>query len=154
MPTVERPDGVELHWEERGEGPSVVLIPNWWTSITNFGDLSEDLVQDHRLITYDPRGNGLSTRTGPYDAETDADDLEAVLEAAGGAAVSLSWGDGCLRSVRVAARRSELLGLVVAWGNPIGPRRSRTPSRWPPQTRSCPDSRSSRRRTFARPCER
>ena len=121
MPTLERPDGVELHWEMRGEGPGVALLPNWWTSIANFEEVREDLARDHRLITYDPRGNGDSTRTGPYDGETDAADLEAVLEVAGRAAVALSWGDAALRSVRVAARRPDLIGSVVAWANPIGP---------------------------------
>ena len=29
MPPLERPDGVELHWEEQGEGPLVVLAPYW-----------------------------------------------------------------------------------------------------------------------------
>jgi pimeloyl-ACP methyl ester carboxylesterase len=105
----------------RGEGPGVALLPNWWTSIANFEEVREDLARDHRLIAYDPRGNGASTRAGPYDGETDAADLEAVLELAGGAAVALSWGDAALRSVRVAARRPDLIGSVVAWGNPIGP---------------------------------
>ena len=32
------------------------------------------------MITYDARGNGDSTRTGPYDMATDVDDLLVLLE--------------------------------------------------------------------------
>jgi pimeloyl-ACP methyl ester carboxylesterase len=121
MPTLERPDGVELHWEMQGEGPAVALVPNWWGTAGNFEELCEDLLRDHRLIAYDPRGNGASSRAGPYDGETDAADFEAVLEAAGRVSVALGWGDGCLRAVRVAAARPDLVGSVLAWGNPVGP---------------------------------
>ena len=45
-------------------------------------------------MIYDPRGCGASTRQGPYDAETDAGDLLAVAEAAGGEALARRWDTG------------------------------------------------------------
>ena len=78
--------------------------------------LLSDLARDHRVVTWDARGTGQSTRTGPYDMETDCSDLVAILEAAGGDAVVLSTADGANRGVRVAARRRDLVAAVVALG--------------------------------------
>jgi pimeloyl-ACP methyl ester carboxylesterase len=121
MPYVTRPDGVDLAWEEQGEGPLIVLANQFFGRAETFAGLISDLVRDHRVVTYNIRGTGASTRRGPYDMETDTDDLAAVVEAAGGQAVAVAFADGCNRAVRVAARRPELLTAVVSpAGNPVG----------------------------------
>jgi pimeloyl-ACP methyl ester carboxylesterase len=65
-------------------------------------------------VVYDPRGYGGSTRRGPYDAATDAGDLEAVVAAAGRGAVAVAIGDGFNRVARVAAARRDLVSFVIA----------------------------------------
>jgi pimeloyl-ACP methyl ester carboxylesterase len=122
MPTLIRPDGAEIYWELRGQGPTVLLATNWWSPASNFEGLIADLTRDYTVAGYDPRGSGGSSRSGPYDPATDADDLAAVATELGGVAVCIGWGDGGLRGVRVAERGgSELVGSVVVWGNPLGP---------------------------------
>src|SRR5215210_2378428 len=76
--------------------------------------LLDDLASDHRVLVYHPRGAGESTRRGPYDVQTDLDDLEAIVEFAGGAAILLGVSDGNIRAVRLAARRPDLARAVVA----------------------------------------
>lgn len=116
MAQLERPDGVELHWEERGEGPLVVLAPHCWGHPGVYEALLSDLARDHRVVTWDARGTGGSTRAGPYDMETDSSDLEAILDEAGGAAVVICTADGANRGVRLAAGRPDLVAAVVALG--------------------------------------
>jgi pimeloyl-ACP methyl ester carboxylesterase len=116
MPHVERPDGVTIRWDERGHGPVVLLIHHVWTHPHSYEELLSDLARDHRVVTYDPRGSGQSTRRGPYDPRTDAGDLEAVAEACGGAAVAIAVGAGVNRAVRVATARPQLMGAVLAIG--------------------------------------
>jgi pimeloyl-ACP methyl ester carboxylesterase len=114
-PAIARPDGAEIHWEEQGEGPTVVLTHHTlWSYPAIYGDLIADLARDHRVIVYDPRGCGRSSRRGPYDADTDAGDLQAVAEVAGGAAVVVAIGDGVNRACRVAAHRPDLAGELIA----------------------------------------
>jgi pimeloyl-ACP methyl ester carboxylesterase len=121
VPFVSRPDGVKLAWEERGEGPLVVLANQFFGVAETFAELVADLTRDHRFVSYNLRGTGGSTRQGPYDFETDAADFEAVVEAAGEPAVVLAFADGCNRAVRVAARRPDLVPTVVSpGGNPVG----------------------------------
>jgi pimeloyl-ACP methyl ester carboxylesterase len=114
VPTVQRDDGIELYYEERGNGPAVVLVPyvnalpGVWTALT------EDLESDHRVVRYDGRGTGRSTRRGPYDPETGAGDLEAILDVAGGPAVLVAIADSILSAVRVGAQRPEAVSAVIA----------------------------------------
>jgi pimeloyl-ACP methyl ester carboxylesterase len=121
MALLSRPDGVKIHWEERGEGPLVVLATQFFGSPAVFEALISDLAADHRVVTYDLRGTGDSTREGPYDVATDAADLAALIENVGGPAVVIGWGDGCNRAVRVAAERPDIVGAIVTpGGNPVG----------------------------------
>lgn len=83
------PDGVHLAYIDSGEGPTVTVLPfhsahvvERWTGKVQW---ARPLVKHFRLVTYDSRGQGLSTRRleqAPTLPDYDAD-LEAVLEAAG-----------------------------------------------------------------------
>lgn len=120
MPRLERPDGVEIHWEEEGEGPLVVLSGYWSLHPSVFAPITEELHGDHRVVRYDDRGTGASTHAGPYDLETASGDLEAVAEAAGGSAVIIGVADGTQRAVKVGAARPDLVEAVVGLGVPMG----------------------------------
>jgi pimeloyl-ACP methyl ester carboxylesterase len=121
MPYLERPGGVKLHWEERGSGPLVVLAPYGNAHPSVYDPLETELSADHRVARYDDRGTGASDRTGPYDMETGAEDLEALIEEAGGPAVVIALADAVHRATRIAARRPDLVeALVVPGGSPAG----------------------------------
>jgi len=115
VPAVERPDGVQVHWETRGSGPLVLVVHQiLWSHPGVYEELIGDLARDHRVVTYDARGCGSSTRQRPYDADTDAADLLAVAEAAGGRAVALAVGYGFNLAARVAAARPDLIETVLS----------------------------------------
>jgi pimeloyl-ACP methyl ester carboxylesterase len=117
MPAVRRPDGVEIHWERQGRGPLVLVVHQiLWGYPAIYADLIADLARDHRVVTYDPRGCGQSSRRGPYDVQTDARDLLAVAEASGGQAVAFAVGYGYNLVARVAADRRDLISKVLAIG--------------------------------------
>jgi pimeloyl-ACP methyl ester carboxylesterase len=114
MPTLIRPGDIDIHWEAQGSGPTVVIVHQLlWSYPRVYADLIAELARDHTVVTYDPRGCGSSSRLGPYDTETDVADLEAVVEAAGGAAVALAVGYGYNLAARVAARRPDLISALV-----------------------------------------
>jgi pimeloyl-ACP methyl ester carboxylesterase len=121
MAALNRPGGVDIHWDERGEGPLVVFSMQFFGYPLVFEALIRDLAADHRVVLYDARGTGASTRRGPYDMETDAADLAAVVEAAGESALVIGMGDGCNRAVHVSADRPDLVSAVFTpGGNPVG----------------------------------
>jgi pimeloyl-ACP methyl ester carboxylesterase len=114
VPELKRADGVEVHWEEQGEGPTVFFahMP-WLTMPSRFDGLLTDLATDHRILTRDPRGVGQSSRGGPYDITTDADDMAALVEAVGPPAVIISADPA---SIKLAAERPELIEALVLLG--------------------------------------
>jgi pimeloyl-ACP methyl ester carboxylesterase len=121
MPTVKRPDGVEIHWEERGEGPLVVIAGYWSMYPPMFDHLTEELEPDHRVVLYHDRGTGKSTRQGPFDMDTSAEDLAAVIEAAGPPAVVICTADGANRAARVVTDSPDLIGAMICVGGaPVG----------------------------------
>jgi pimeloyl-ACP methyl ester carboxylesterase len=116
MASVQRPDGTDLHYDDRGEGPLVMLAPYWSGQPGVYAGFLSDLGRDHRVVTWDARGTGKSTRAGPYDVDTDCDDLEAILDHVGGAAAVVGVANGCNIVVHVAARRPDLIASVIAFG--------------------------------------
>ena len=77
----ENSNTIELHVEDHGSGPPVVLIHGWPLSGRSWEQQIGALVDaGHRVVTYDRRGFGLSSQPwGGYDYDTFAADLEAVL---------------------------------------------------------------------------
>lgn len=121
MPQLKRPDGAIIDWQERGEGPLIVMALQFFGGASVFPAMLDELAADHRVVTYDIRGVGASSPEGPYDQETDKQDLIALIEELGGPALLIPVGDGVNRSVRVAAERPELVVAVLSpGGNPVG----------------------------------
>ena len=127
MPSLQRPGGVQIHWEERGDGPLVLFLHHFFSHPAVYEGLCTELSRDHRVVTYDPRGTGHSTRKGPYEVRVDVEDLEALLDELGGDAVAVGLGDGRDRAARVAWSRPDLIRAVVGCdATPIGPVTSET----------------------------
>jgi pimeloyl-ACP methyl ester carboxylesterase len=124
VPDLDRDDGTTIHWEQRGEqGPLVVVASYWSMHPSVYDPVTTELEGDHRVVRYDDRHAGESTHVGPYDLETAAADMAAVIEAAGSPAVVVSQADGTNRAVRVMAERPELVTAIVANGGvPVGRR--------------------------------
>ena len=116
MPEIKAPDGVMLHWEECGSGPTVLLTPYWAMHPSVFNPIEEVLSEHFRVIRFDERGAGHSERVGPYDMATGTSDLEAVCEVAGPVDVALCLVDSPNRAVRVASSAPDLLRSVVCIG--------------------------------------
>jgi pimeloyl-ACP methyl ester carboxylesterase len=117
VPELKRPDGVEIHWEQQGDGSLVVLSPFWSHHPSAFENLISDLSGDHRVVRYDARGTGESTRVGPHDIETGATDLAAVIQTAGPPAVVITQADALNVALRVGARHPDLARTVLGVGN-------------------------------------
>ena len=121
MPQLTR-KGAVIHWEERGEGPGLFIAHSMISMPSDFDALLRQLARDHRVVTYDPRGAGKSSRTGPYDITTDAEDMAAVIEEAGHPVVAVALGYNPV-PLSVVTTRPELVEAVVLVGPPrIGSR--------------------------------
>jgi cation diffusion facilitator CzcD-associated flavoprotein CzcO/pimeloyl-ACP methyl ester carboxylesterase len=84
--TVTSADGTQLAVYQQGpaDAPTVVLVHGWTLAASVYASVAADLARDHRVISYDQRGHGGSTRPGDlgYTTGALAADLTAVLETA------------------------------------------------------------------------
>ncbi|MGR7001924.1 alpha/beta fold hydrolase [Yinghuangia aomiensis] len=83
---VETPDGVRLAAVEAGraDGPAVVLVHGYPDTKEIWGDVAARLADRFRIVAYDVRGAGESSRpdaTSAYVLQRLADDFEDVLDA-------------------------------------------------------------------------
>ena len=83
------PDGVKLAYAVSGDGPPLVMSATWLTHLeSQWGNLAWqpwlEAFSDHKLLSYDSRGCGLSERD-PEDLSFEAwiRDFEFVIDAAG-----------------------------------------------------------------------
>src|SRR3990170_8545915 len=89
-------DGVRIAYCVEGEGPALLICPQLWESfsvdhlVPDFEGLYRTLGEGRRTIRFDPRTVGLSQR-GVVDSSLEARvmDMEAVVDAAGAAEVSI-----------------------------------------------------------------
>jgi pimeloyl-ACP methyl ester carboxylesterase len=79
-------DGTEIAFDRTGDGPALVIVGGAWNDRRSATPLAELLAHGFTVHTYDRRGRGDSGFTEPYAVEREIEDLEAVIEAAGGRA--------------------------------------------------------------------
>ncbi len=82
MPHIETRDGVSLFYKDWGTGHPVVFVHGWPLNADMWEYQMAPLArQGLRCIAYDRRGFGRSEQpVGPYDYDTFADDLKALLD--------------------------------------------------------------------------
>ena len=115
-------EGVRIHYEVHGtREPTILLLPTWaivdsrhWKMQVPF------LARSHRVITFDPRGNGRSDRprdAAAYDEAAFAADIRAVLDATDtNRAVLASFCTGFIWALLFAAAEPQRVSGMVTIG--------------------------------------
>jgi pimeloyl-ACP methyl ester carboxylesterase len=115
---LERPDGTVLHVETSGPPGAlpVVLVHGWGVDNRAFYYTKRSLSARHRVVAWDLRGLGKSSRAGKNDYSLDAmaDDLSAVVDLAGAPAVIVGHSIGGMIVQTFARRHAERLASDVA----------------------------------------
>jgi pimeloyl-ACP methyl ester carboxylesterase len=132
----------------------VVFVPGWvshlevmW-ELPEFAHFLERLAAMGRLIMFDKRGTGLSDRVpGAPTLEERADDIVAVMDAAGSARAAIAaWGEGAGIAAMFAATYPERVVALVLGSLPVKTTGGAGPN-WPgsvPDPSSASAPRSSR----------
>ena len=106
MNSVISKDGTHIAYDKLGEGPPVVLVGGAFNTRTfgPNGGLVPLLAERFTVINYDRRGRGESTDTTPYAVEREIEDLEALIETAGGSAHVFGISSGAALALEAANR--------------------------------------------------
>ncbi len=115
--------GATLRYEVRGSGPSLLLIPGGAADSTIFAPIVRHLVDDHTVVTFDPRGIGRSTLTGAprqVAVETQADDVHRLLRAVGDEPVAVFGSSGgAITALELVTRHREQVHTLVVHEPPL-----------------------------------
>jgi pimeloyl-ACP methyl ester carboxylesterase len=118
--------GVSLAYQTFGAGDAdLVLAPGYISNLEanweepNFARFLERLASRFRVVLFDKRGTGLSDRLPAVTLEERADDVRAVMDAAGAErAALLGWSEGGSYCAFFAAREPERVSHLILYAAP------------------------------------
>jgi pimeloyl-ACP methyl ester carboxylesterase len=120
METVTSKDGTSIGFDRLGEGPPVVLVCGGSVSRMADSAIANELAKDFTVLNYDRRGRGDSGDTPPYAIEREVEDIEAVIEKAGGSAYLWGSSSGAALAL-IAAEQGVPVDKVALWEPPYIP---------------------------------
>ena len=106
MKTATSRDGTRIAYDELGAGPPLILVGGALNtrSFGPNGSLAPVLAERFTVIHYDRRGRGDSGDTPPWAVEREIEDLDALIEAAGGSACVYGISSGAGLALEAASR--------------------------------------------------
>lgn len=113
-------EGARVRYIDEGQGPAVVLIHGFASSLDAWGTVVPELVKHHRVIALDLKGFGWSSRPeGDYSPRAQAQLVMQLLDRLGvkeAAVVAHSWGSSvALALALMAPDRVSRIALYDAW---------------------------------------
>ncbi|MDX3526802.1 alpha/beta hydrolase [Streptomyces sp. ID05-39B] len=106
-------DGTVIAYEQQGTGPALVLVGGAFMTRGASAELAALLAEHCTVITYDRRGRGDSGDSPEYDVQREVEDLDALIEHAGGEAMVFGMSSGAVLALEAAARGSAVTRLAV-----------------------------------------
>lgn len=102
METVISRDGTEIAYKKQGSGPALIIVSSAAADHQDASPLAEHLTAQFTVYNYDRRGRGQSSDTAPYDVKREVEDIEALIEAAGGKACLFGSSSGAVLALEAA----------------------------------------------------
>src|SRR5438309_509563 len=116
MDTVRSKDGTRIAFDKQGDGPAVILVDGAMGTRSSGSkpELAKLLAQHFTVYSYDRRGRGDSGDTLPYAVDREIEDIEALIDDAGGAAYLFGHSSGaCLALEATVKLGSKVAGLAM-----------------------------------------
>ena len=97
MDQVRSKDGTPIAFDKQGQGPAVIFVNGALSTRSANVDLASRLAPHFTVYGYDRRGRGDSGDTQPYAVQREIEDIDAVIDMAGGSAYLYGHSSGgCL----------------------------------------------------------
>jgi len=106
---VTSPDGTPIAFDKTGRGPALILTGGAFQDRSGLAAHAALLSSHFTVYNYDRRGRGESGDHPPYAVEREIDDLDALIQAAGGSALLFGGSSGAVLALDAAA-----YGLPIA----------------------------------------
>lgn len=117
MNTVTSKDGTTIAFEQLGQGAPVILVDG--AMVHRGGQaLAAELAKAFTVILYDRRGRGDSSDTLPFAVEREIEDLEAVIDSAGGSAFVYGISSGGALAMQAAVQLGDKVKKLAIYEVP------------------------------------
>jgi len=113
LKTVTSKDGTTIAYEQSGTGPAIILVGALLSTHSDLAKLAALLAPNYTVINYDRRGRGQSTDTLPYAVQREVEDIEALIEEAGGSAHVYGISSGAVLALEAAAHGAAIQSLAL-----------------------------------------
>jgi pimeloyl-ACP methyl ester carboxylesterase len=118
--TLSSRDGTPIGYDSQGEGPALILVDGALTvhSSGSGSELAALLAPHFTVYGFDRRGRGESGDTLPYAVDREIDDIEAVIDRAGGPAFLYGHSSGGPLAMRAAIRLGGRVSKIAMYEPP------------------------------------
>src|SRR6266536_4532980 len=115
MSTTVSADGTKIGYTRAGSGPALVLVDGamCFRGSSPNDALAKELSPHFTVYNYDRRGRGESDDTQPYAVEREIEDIDALIQEAGGSAFVFGGSSGGVLTLDAAAHGSNITKLAI-----------------------------------------
>ena len=111
-------DGTRIAYDKAGSGPALILVGGALSDRKGGAELTQLLAPHFTVYTYDRRGRGDSTDTKPYSVKREIEDLEALIDKAGGSAFLYGKSSGAGLALLATAELGDKLKKLALYEAP------------------------------------
>jgi pimeloyl-ACP methyl ester carboxylesterase len=97
-------DGTRIAFDRSGHGQALILVGGALSDRSGWAPLAKLLAPRFTVFSFDRRGRGDSEDTSPYSVEREIEDLEAVIDEAGGPAFVHGQSSGAVLALEATAK--------------------------------------------------
>jgi pimeloyl-ACP methyl ester carboxylesterase len=121
MEKVTSKDGTIITYDRLGQGPAVILVCGGSVDRMSNAGVAELLAKQFTVFNYDRRGRNESGDTPPYAVEREIEDIDAVVDAAGGSAYLFGSSSGAALALEAARQLPGRITKLALWEPPYIP---------------------------------
>src|SRR5438477_29188 len=120
MDTVRSKDGTRIAFDKLGDGPAVILVDGAMGTRSSGSkpELAKLLAQHFTVYSYDRRGRGDSGDTQPYAVDREIEDIDALIDAAGGSACLHGHSSGGCLALEAAVKLGDRVKKLAIYEAP------------------------------------
>ncbi|HWZ66125.1 MAG TPA: alpha/beta hydrolase [Patescibacteria group bacterium] len=111
-------DNTKIAFDKLGDGPAVILVGGAMTTRSDNSALAQLLSPHLTVYNYDRRGRGDSGDTKPFAVEREIEDIEALIDDAGGTAYVYGISSGACLALEAAASLGDKIKKLALYEAP------------------------------------
>jgi pimeloyl-ACP methyl ester carboxylesterase len=118
MQAVTSRDGTRIAYDKSGNGPAVIVVNGALAERSSNAELAPLLATRLTVYSYDRRGRGESGDTKPYSVQREIEDIEALVDSAGGSAYVYGKSSGASLALQAASALGDKVKKLALYEAP------------------------------------